>query len=117
LSAWPGSPSPGWRRAGRHRGRRPTRPRPSRSWRPRFNYLLNFLLFAFFTIEIFSGAILSEAALPAFGIRIAPGDTNWRYIHNRFSNYFTVLVLLHLAINWDWSLAVFRKLLSRGNVR
>ena len=87
------------------------------SWRSRFNYLLNVLLFATFAIEIYSGIILSESALPAFGIRMSPGDMSWRYIHNRFSNYFTFLVVLHFALNWDWSFAAFRKLVLRGSAR
>ena len=60
--------------------------------------------------------MLSESALPAFGVRIAPGDVGWRCIHNRFSDYFIILVGLHLALNWDWSVAGVRKLL-RGNAR
>ena len=84
------------------------------SWRARFNYLLNFCLFASTVLTLFSGVMLSEAALPVFGIRLASGDIAWRYIHNRFSNYFLLLVGLHLALNWDWASAAARRLLARG---
>jgi cytochrome b561 len=80
------------------------------AWRNRINYLLNFSLFASVVTVVFSGVMLSEAALPAFGLRIAPGDISWRYVHNRFSNYFLILVGLHLALNWDWSVAAVRRL-------
>lgn len=84
------------------------------SWRTRVNYLLNFGLFAALVTVVFSGVMLSEAVLPAVGLRIAPGDITWRFIHNRFSNYFLILVGLHLGLNWDWSLAAVRRLARVG---
>ena len=82
--------------------------------RTRINYALNACLFASVTIAIFSGIVLSEVALPAIGIRSAAGSIQWRYIHNRTSNFVLIFAGLHLAINWDWSVAAARKCFGIG---
>jgi hypothetical protein len=82
--------------------------------RTRINYALNFCLFVSVVAAIFSGLILSEVALPAIGIRSAAGNIQWRYIHNRASDFVLILAGLHLAINWDWSVAAARKCLRIG---
>ncbi len=82
--------------------------------RTRINYLLNFLLFASVAVVIFSGLLISEAALPALGIKTIPDDAGWRQIHGRFSDFVVIFAGLHLAINWDWSIAAARKCLRIG---
>jgi predicted ferric reductase len=83
----------------------------SNAGRTRVNYLLNFGLFASAITVVFSGLLISEVVLHAFGIRSAAGDPRWRYIHNRASNFVVLFAGLHLAINWEWSIAAARKCL------
>lgn len=86
------------------------------SLRTRVNYSLNLALFACMTAVVFSGILISQYALPRLtGGR--PADLRmayrWDHIHGHFSDFIVVLVGLHLAINWDWSLAAARRILRR----
>lgn len=80
--------------------------------RTRVNYALNFCLFGSVIASMYSGVALSEVALPAFGIKSAAGDIQWRYIHNRASDLVLILAGLHLAINWEWSVAAAKRCLK-----
>ena len=84
------------------------------SGRTRVNFLLNFCLFASVATVIFSGLVVSEVALPAFGLKTVAGDPGWRQIHGRFSDFVFIFAGLHLAINWDWSVAAAKKCLGIG---
>jgi cytochrome b len=89
---------------------------PIESARTLVNYLLNLSLFACVTAVIYSGIRISQEAIPLFtktrtAIRT---DSPWFFIHNQGSNLIVVLAGLHLALNWDWSLAAGRKLLRRS---
>ena len=86
-----------------------------RSVRARVNYLLNLTLFAAITGVIFSGAPISQRAVPAVtGARAAP-YLDWRgdSIHVQLSSYLLVLAGFHLAINWDWTPAAGAKVFRR----
>lgn len=85
----------------------------SRSRRTRVNYALNFALFAMMAMVLYSGVLISEIAGPAIGL---PGsaDNRWITIHNFFSQWLVAPVGLHLAINWDYSVAMGRKCLGLG---
>jgi hypothetical protein len=76
--------------------------------RERIGYFLNFALFVMTVIAIFTGIMISEAALPAMGINIR-GNAFWHEIHNFSSNLMMLLVGLHVALNWDWSLKTIRQ--------
>ena len=82
--------------------------------RTRVNYCLNLCLFACAAVVIFSGILISQDAIPAL-TKAKPGnrqvDLGWAYIHNRMSGLLLILAALHLAINWDWSVAAARKVL------
>lgn len=67
----------------------------------RFNYWWNLLLFIVMTLIIFSGIVISEAALPALGIAIIV-DPFWSVLHDVTANLFFPLVGVHLAMNWKW---------------
>jgi hypothetical protein len=82
-----------------------------RSSRIRVNYFLNFVLFAMMTITIYSGVLISEVAGPAMGL-VATTDPRWRTVHNFFSQTMVGIAGLHLAINWDYSVAMGRKCLG-----
>lgn len=83
--------------------------------RARINYLLNLSLFASVTAVIFSGILISQKAVPVLtGSNAAPDmDWRWDFLHNQFSQFVLILSGLHLAINWDWTLAAGRKLFHR----
>ncbi len=85
-----------------------------RAGRTQVNYALNFCLFASVVAAIFSGLALSEVVLPVVGIRSAAGNIQWRYVHNRTADFVLIFAGLHLAINWDWSVAAARKCLRIG---
>lgn len=67
----------------------------------RVNYVLNTLLFIIFTLIIFSGLMISEVALPLFGIQATPGFT-WRSIHKLSADASVFLLGLHVALHWKW---------------
>jgi len=88
---------------------------PPESARTIVNYLLNLCLFACVTAVIYSGIRISQEAIPLFtrtrtAIRT---DSPWFFIHNQGSNFVVILAGLHLALNWDWSVAAGRRLLRR----
>lgn len=85
------------------------------SARTRINYLLNLGLFAAITAVIFSGILISQKAVPALTRTRSAPDMDWRWdsIHNELSSYVIILAGLHLAINWDWTLAAGRKVFAR----
>ncbi len=67
----------------------------------RLNYILNTLLFIDTTIVIFTGLMISEAALPLFGIRLSR-DFFWRWLHSFSADAALVLLGLHIALHWKW---------------
>jgi len=69
--------------------------------RQRINYILNLLLFIDGTIIMLSGIMISEAALPALGIRLPVGFA-WRSLHDTTANLFILLLGLHTALHWGW---------------
>lgn len=84
--------------------------------RTRANYALNLGLFACVTAVIYSGALISQEAIPVLtGTKVSEiaADVRWENVHDRFSNFVVILGGLHLAINWSWSLAAARKVLRR----
>lgn len=81
-------------------------------WRTRLNYGLNLLLFIAFTLVIFTGVMISEVALPLFGITLAH-DPQWAALHHTASNLSVFLIGLHLALHWHWIVSATRRLLSR----
>ena len=82
--------------------------------RTRVNYFLNFCLFTSVIVVMLSGLMISEVVLPALGFKPPAADAPWRFIHNKVSDFVLILAGLHLAINWDWSVAMARKYLKVG---
>lgn len=86
------------------------------SARTRVNYFLNLGLFACMTAVVFSGILVSQDAIPTLTGKPAADLTiefGWDSVHRRFSDFVLVLAGLHLAINWNWSVAAARKILRR----
>ncbi len=86
------------------------------SMRTRVNYLLNLCLFGSATAVIASGLLISREAIPAvLGIRAdVKTDYQWGVVHDKMSDLVLIIAALHLAINWDWSVTVARKIFRAG---
>lgn len=67
----------------------------------RLNYILNILLFIAITVVIFSGLLISESALPLFGIQLQAGGA-WKLIHGLAADLSVLIVGLHVALHWRW---------------
>lgn len=67
----------------------------------RLNYLLNALFFIDMTLIIFTGIMISEAALPLLGIRFRP-DFFWRRLHSLTADLGVFILGLHVALHWKW---------------
>ena len=79
--------------------------------RTRFNFFLNTVLFILMITELVSGFIISQVALPNLGINTI-NDRSWRSAHNLPLNFVVLFTGLHIAINWGWIVAAFKKRLS-----
>jgi hypothetical protein len=78
----------------------------------RIRFLLDWLLFVFMTIVIFTGVMISESLLPSLGLRPGFGPF-WRALHSWSATALVVIVALHLALNWPWiSRALRRRVLG-----
>lgn len=74
-----------------------------------FDYFFNWVLYFFMITVTVSGIVISEAALPVFGIHFKP-DNFWSVIHNVSATLFMVLLGVHLALHWKWIKGAIRKL-------
>ena len=69
--------------------------------RCRVNYVLNLLLFIDVTLCVFTGIMISEAALPWLGITL-PMNLLWRRLHDLSADLSLFLIGLHVALHWGW---------------
>jgi len=87
------------------------------SGRARANYVLNWLLFILIVIEVVSGSVISNVALPAIGVSTI-NDRAWRALHNQTLNFTLLLIGIHVAMNWKSFAADVHRYFWRGsNVR
>jgi hypothetical protein len=75
----------------------------------RLNLILNLILFAAFTVSLFSGMMISHSILPALGLEAQRGGA-WKILHTQSSDLVLVLLALHLALHWKWILRNLRNL-------
>lgn len=83
----------------------------------RLNYLLNVLFFITFVLLMYSGIAISESAMPSIGTRYFDNRA-WRMYHHLFSNITLIIMAVHVALNWQWIVNLFRhrpKMLSTGD--
>jgi hypothetical protein len=78
----------------------------------RVNYVLNALLFISVTVILFTGLLISEVALPLFGIR-APREGAWRTLHALSSDASVILIGLHVALHWRWIVGTLNRFIAR----
>src|SRR3954467_5212794 len=81
--------------------------------RARINFLLNATLFVMMTVVVITGVVISQYALPILGMG-SHGSQRWEQLHNFTSSLITVVVALHLALNWSWIKRAMRRYLTRG---
>ena len=74
----------------------------------RFDYILNWLLYLFMIIVTVSGIVISESALPVFGIHFEP-DNFWSQIHNVSATLFMAIFGIHIALHWRWIVGAIAK--------
>lgn len=67
----------------------------------RINYILNWLLFIDGVLIMLTGLMISEAVLPAFGLRL-PASRFWRGLHSITADLFIPILGLHVALHWRW---------------
>lgn len=82
------------------------------TWNARLNYLLNALLFVAFTVALFTGLMISEVALPLFGVQLSH-DGLWEQLHRLASDACVILIGLHVALHWRWIVNTTRRLFAR----
>lgn len=82
------------------------------TWRSRLNYLLNVLLFVAFTVTIATGILISQEALPLFGLTMT-SDRSLKLLHHQASDLTVLLLGLHVAIHWSWIVGMFRRFLPQ----
>jgi hypothetical protein len=80
--------------------------------RTKLNYFLNFALLLSVVTTMLSGFVVSEVVARALGFQSQAGNNHWRLIHNQASNFVVIFAAVHLAINWDWSIAAAKKCLN-----
>ncbi len=81
------------------------------SRRTRFNFFLNTFLFILVITALVSGFFISQVVLPYFGIKTI-NDRSWRAAHNLPLNFTVLFAGLHIAVNWGWIVAAFKKRLN-----
>jgi hypothetical protein len=81
----------------------------------RLNYILNVLLFVDVTLITFTGLMISQVALPLFGIQ-APREGIWRIVHSLTSDAGVLLIGAHLALHWQWIVHSIQRLIGTRNV-
>jgi cytochrome b561 len=67
----------------------------------RINYILDALLFIDTVVIIFTGLMISEAALPALGIAL-PFLPLYITLHGLSANLAILIIGLHVALHWKW---------------
>lgn len=78
----------------------------------RLNYVLNTLFFIDMTLIVFTGIMISEAALPSLGIRFQP-NFFWRWLHSFSADLGVYILGLHVALHWKWVVNAFKRYVIR----
>lgn len=73
----------------------------------KLNYLLNVLFFITFVLLMYSGIAISESVMPSLGTRYLDNRA-WRMYHHLFSNITLIIMAVHVAVNWQWIVNLFR---------
>ena len=71
-------------------------------------FSLHFTLFLLIVLEVFSGILISQVAMPRMGF-MKLDDRSWRALHNQTLNWILLCVGLHVAMNWQWIVRALRR--------
>jgi len=77
----------------------------------RFNYILNWALFASGIMIMLSGLMISKTVVPFFGLSL-PQNMSWKELHELSTNITMVLMGLHVAVHWSWIVNMFKRLFA-----
>jgi hypothetical protein len=77
------------------------------SFTARLNYLLNAGFFVSFVLLMYSGIAISEDAMPWLGVS-AFNNRAWRMHHHTLSDITLIIMAIHVAVNWQWIVNLFR---------
>lgn len=80
-----------------------------------FDYILNWILYLLMIIVTISGIVISEAALPVFGLHFEP-DKFWSVIHNLSATLLMATLGIHIALHWKWIVTVYRNLKIKSDL-
>ena len=75
----------------------------------RFDYFFNWFLYLLMLVVTVSGIVISEAALPVFGIHFKINGF-WTVTHNLSATLFIAFLGIHLALHWTWIVQSLKKL-------
>lgn len=78
----------------------------------RFNHIWDLLIFIMMVLALFTGTIISEAALPALGIHVTI-DPFWSGMHDLTANLLMIMIGVHLAMHWGWIVSSFKRYIWR----
>ena len=76
----------------------------------RLNAVLNLAFFVDFTVMMFTGLMISRAALPLFGITLGR-DALWTTLHRLSADLGVFILGLHVALHWKWIVNTSRRYL------
>ena len=77
----------------------------------RFNYILNWGLFASGIMIMLSGLMISKTVVPLFGISL-PENMSWKQLHELSTNITMILMGLHVASHWNWITNMFKRMFA-----
>ena len=78
----------------------------------RFNHFWDLLIFVMMIFALFTGVVISEAALPTMGITVTI-DPFWSAMHDLSANLTMILIGVHLAMHWGWIVSTIKRYLFR----
>jgi hypothetical protein len=81
----------------------------------RFNYFLNWALFASGIMIVLSGLIISKTVVPFFGITLTE-NMSWKELHELSTNITMILMGLHVAVHWTWITSMFKRMFAPRSV-
>lgn len=79
----------------------------------RVNHILDLVIFIMMVLAMFTGTIISEAALPTIGINFTI-DPFWQSMHDLTANLTMLLIGIHLAMHWSWIKSAFNRYIFKG---